>query len=230
MSVEAALAEERERKQIAAGIHDKAGPLLATCYMKLSRAMKLRAPPEVTAALRESRELIDQAVVDLRSLTFDLSSPALYTLGLPAALEELCRDTARHHALTIAFQDQGTPNDLANDQRVVLYRAAHELLLNVVKHAEATRVTVTSGGDAEKVFVSVVDDGVGFDATEAGSGFSRTGGFGLFNLRERLTHLGGCLAMKSSRGTGTCAIASMPVPAPEGKEEREDGNPDSSGG
>ena len=222
MSVEIALAEERERQQIAAGLHDKAGPLLATCYMKLGRALKLPAPPEITAALNDSRALIDQAVGELRSLTFDLSSPALYALGLPAAVEELCQDTAKHHSLEIVFQDQGTPKSIPNDQRVVLYRAARELLLNVVKHAEAMRATIVCGGDAEEVFVSVTDDGVGFDAAGAGSGFSRTGGFGLFNLHERLAHLGGRLTVESSRGTGTRVVAALPVQPHATSEEREE--------
>ena len=211
MSVETVLAEEHERKQIAAGLHDKAGPLLASCFMKLGRMLKVSAQEEVTVALKESRALIDQAIGELRSLTFDLSSPALYTLGLTAAVDELCRDIGEHHGMAIAFQNQGTPQDLGHDQRIVLYRAARELLLNVVKHAEATRVTVICGGDAEEVFVSVGDDGVGFDATEAGSGFSRTGGFGLFNLHERVSHLNGRFVVESSRGSGTRVVVALPV-------------------
>lgn len=229
MSVEAALAEEQERKQIAMGLHDKAGPLLAACYMKLGRALKVPAPQQVTAAMIASRDLIDQALGELRSLTFDLSSPTLYTLGLPATVEELCKDTARHHGLEIVFRNQGMPEVLSDDQRVVLYRASRELLLNVVKHAEATRVTVICGGDAEKVFISVADDGVGFDAVEAGSGFSRTGGFGLFSLRERLEHLGGRFTVKSSRSTGTCVVVALPVRTGDEKEETGHGNQDTPG-
>ncbi len=219
MAVEAALAEEQERRQVAAGLHDKAGPLLATCFMKLGRALKLPAPQGVTSAITESRELIDQTISELRSLTFDLSSPALYTLGLPAAVEELCRDMGKHHSVDISCHDQGTPMDLSNDERVVLYRAARELLFNVVKHAEATRVTVTCGGDAEEVFVSVIDNGVGFDAADAGQGFSRTGGFGLFNLRERLEHLDGRFTVKSSRGAGTQVTVALPVRLSDNKKE-----------
>jgi len=211
MTVETALAEEQERRQIAAGLHDKAGPLLATCYMKLGRVLKLPLPPEATATLGESRDLIDQTIAELRTLTFDLSSPTLYTLGLTAAVDELCRETAKHHALAITFRDQGTPLELPNDQRVVLYQATRELLFNVVKHAEATKLTVTCSGDAAEVFVSVTDNGVGFNAADAGRGVARTGGFGLFNLRERLTHLGGYLTVESSRGAGTRALAALPV-------------------
>ena len=109
--------------------------------------------------------------------------------------------------------------DLSNDERVVLYRAARELLFNVVKHAEATRVTVTCGGDAEEVFVSVIDNGVGFDAADAGQGFSRTGGFGLFNLRERLEHLDGRFTVKSSRGAGTQVTVALPVRLSDNKKE-----------
>jgi len=229
MAFSTALAEEQERQQVAAGLHDKAGPLLAACYMKLGRALKSPAPPEVTAALSECRALIDQTIGELRTLTFDLSSPTLYTLGLTAAVEELCKDTAKHHALNIVFQDQGAPPDLSNDERVVLYRAARELLFNVVKHAAATRVTVTCGGDAEEVFVSVADDGIGFDTAGAGRGFSRTGGFGLFNLRERLAHLGGRFAVESSRGAGTRVVAALPVILHGREKEDADGDPGLSG-
>lgn len=222
MTVEAAMAEEEERKHIAAGLHDKAGPLLAACYMKLGRAMKTPAPEPVAAAVRESRDLIDQATAELRSLTFDLSSPTLYALGLAPAVEALCRDTAGHHNLRIDFEDRGTPADLSNDRRVVLYRAARELLLNVVKHAEATQAKVTCGGDAEGVFVSVVDDGVGFDADDAGRGFSRTGGFGLFTLRERVEHLGGRFAILSSRGAGTRVTVVLPGQFRDSGEEQHD--------
>ncbi len=229
MAVETALAEEQDRRQVAAGLHDKAGPLLATCFMKLGRALKLPAPQGVTTAIEESRELIDQTIGELRSLTFDLSSPALYTLGLPAAVDELCRDMGKYHALDISCHDQGTPQDLSSDERVVLYRAARELLINVAKHAEATRVTVTCGGDAEEVFISVVDDGVGFDAAEAGYGFSRTGGFGLFNLRERMKHLGGRFTVNSSRGAGTRATVALPVRCGDDKKEQANGDPGISG-
>lgn len=220
MAVETALVEERERRQIAAGLHDKVGPLLASCYMKLGLAAKRAESDVMREAIKASRELVDQTIGEVRSLTFDLSSTTLYTLGLTAAVDELCGDVARSHSLNIVFRDQGTPKDLPNDRRVVLYGAAKELLLNVVKHAEATQVTVTCGGDAEEVFLSVVDDGVGFDSTTAGHGFSRTGGFGLFNLRERMTHLGGRLDVVSARGEGTRVVVALPSSPPGAQEEQ----------
>jgi signal transduction histidine kinase len=211
MAVETALAEEQERRQVAAGLHDKAGPLLAACNMKLGRVLKVDVPPSVTTTLNETRDLINQTIRELRTLTFDLCSPTLYTLGLTAAVDDLCQDVAKHHALNITFQTQGMPSGVTTDENVVLYRAARELLFNVVKHAEASHVIVMCGGDAEWVFVSVTDDGLGFDAPEAGRGFSRTGGFGLFNLRERVTHLGGRFTVDSSRGAGTRVVVTLPV-------------------
>lgn len=229
MTVEAALAEEQERKQIAAGIHDKAGPLLASCYMKLGRAMKLPLPEGAAAAVQESRELIDKATAELRSLTFDLSSPTLYALGLAPAVEQLCSDVAGHHGIRVSFSDRGTPPDLGSDWRVILYRAAQELLLNVVKHAEATNVSVTCGGDAEEVFISVSDDGVGFDAAGVGRGFSRTGGFGLFNIREKVAHLGGRFEVKSARGSGTHVLIALPNRSDGASREDDNADQDTAG-
>lgn len=230
MSHETALAEEQERRRIAGGLHDKAGPLLAACYMKLGKVLKAPDATETPATLEECRDFIDQAVRELRSLTFELCSPALYTLGLAPAVSELCRTTAERHNLEIIFRDQEAPADLPTDARVILYRAVCELLHNVVKHAEAPRVIVTCGGDAEEVFILVEDHGLGFDAPDVGRGFTRNGGFGLFNLRERVTHLGGVFTVASSRGTGTRVRVSLPVRQTETRLEDEHVDPNSAGG
>jgi signal transduction histidine kinase len=229
LAAEAALSEERERHAIATGLHDKAGPLLATCYMKLGRLLRDPLPEEAAAAIGDCRTLIDHAIQEVRTLTFDLSSPALYTLGLPAALQQLCADMAESHEMDILFQDEGVPADLAEDRGVVLYRAARELLFNVAKHAAARRVELACGQKDGMIFVRVADDGVGFDATDAGRGFSRSGGFGLFKLRERLAHMGGRLTVDSARGAGARIVVALPPRETDGRGGDGHDHPDSAG-
>ena len=223
MTVELSLAEEQERKQVASELHDNVGPLLATAFMKLGRALKLAVPPRAATLLTEIRQHLDQAIQQTQTLTFDLSSPLLYTLGLPSALEQLCRDVAADHALMVKFRGDERARDLTSDQRIILYRAARELLYNVVKHAEAEHVTVVCICNEKEVGLRVRDDGVGFDAILVGQGFSRTGGFGLFNLRERFIYLGGRFAVESSQGSGTQVAVALPVSSAEREDRKHEG-------
>jgi signal transduction histidine kinase len=93
----------------------------------------------------------------------------------------------------------------------VLYRAARELLINVTKHSEAQRAGVGLERQDHNIRICVADDGKGFDASLAGDGFSATGGFGLFNIREYLRHAGGTLQIKSAPGQGTEVVLTVPL-------------------
>lgn len=92
---------------------------------------------------------------------------------------------------------------LSEDTAVFCFRAVQELLVNVVKHARARKVGVSSGRDGDCICIMVEDDGIGFDTTEALSRPGGKKGFGLFSIRERLQHLRGSLKIDSKPGEGT---------------------------
>jgi signal transduction histidine kinase len=100
-------------------------------------------------------------------------------------------------------EDDLNPKPLDGEVRVVLFTAVRELLANVAKHAKAHRVGVSLRKEGEKIRICVEDDGVGFNLSEMGSYMARTGGFGLFSIRERLSHCAGNLEIDSRVGTGT---------------------------
>jgi signal transduction histidine kinase len=90
----------------------------------------------------------------------------------------------------------------------VLFRGTRELLMNAVKHAQATRATVTVRGSDEGIELTVADDGRGFDVGRLTA--DGASGFGLFSIRDRLPHLGGELAIDSAPGQGTRVTLRMP--------------------
>ena len=100
---------------------------------------------------------------------------------------------------------------MTSDVRVVLFRGVREVLQNVVKHAQARSVDVSVGRDGETVLVEVQDDGVGFDTEKALAIHDANGGFGLFDVRERLDYLGGSLTVQSEPGNGTTAVLRVPL-------------------
>jgi len=86
-----------------------------------------------------------------------------------------------------------------------------ELLVNVAKHAQAHNVTVSTRRIGNEIRVSVEDDGVGFDISQTGSHDYKTGGFGLFSIRERLGHIAGRLEVESKPGRGTRVTLTVPI-------------------
>lgn len=207
LASELALSEERERRRIATNLHDRIGQTLAFARLKLA-GMAGEASSEELAKLRE---LIDQAIGDTRSLTFELSPPVLYELGLAAALEWLARKIAREHPIRTRFHDDGQPKPLHDNVRVVLFQSVRELLVNVVKHARASHAQVTMRRDADALRIVIEDDGVGFELAKVQPKREAARSFGLFNVRERLEYLGGRVKIRSEKGRGTRVTLIAPL-------------------
>jgi len=211
LSSEVSRAEQRERRRIASLLHDDVIQSLALSRIKLGALRDSLSTPEQQAWLDGARALVEQAIQSTRSLTLQLSPPILHELGLEPALDWLTEQVAQQQGISARFASDGQPKPLGEDLKVVLFAATRELLLNVAKHARAANVTVSSRQEDEKIEISVEDDGVGFDPRQTGTRRSDTGGFGLFNIRERLEYLGGCCEVQSEPGRGTRVVLAAPL-------------------
>ena len=205
------LAEERERRRIAAGLHDRTIQTLALSQIKLGALRNALEGSELSKPVDEVRTLVEQCIHDTRSLVFELSPPVLHELGFEAAVEWLSELIEEMHGLPCSVESRGTPRRLAPDVEVSLFQAVREALINTAKHARAGHARVMlDWSQAGGLVVNVEDDGCGFDVVEVESRRSRARGFGLFSMRERLGVLGGRAAVESSRGRGTRVRLEMP--------------------
>lgn len=213
LASELSLSEERERRRIATNLHDQVGQSLAFARLKLAAMCETGGKSEEVEpdTLRKLRELIDQAIADTRSLTFELSPPVLYELGLVAALEWLVRKIRQEHQIQTRFHDDGQPKPLDDNLRVVLFQAVRELLVNIVKHAKATHAQVTVRRDADAMRIVIEDDGVGFELSKVKGTRESARSFGLFNIRERVEYLGGKVKIRSELGRGTRVTLIAPL-------------------
>jgi len=211
LSSELTLAEERQRRRIATELHDGIAQPLALAKIRLAASQKELSSPDLAGILAEVRDQIEKTIQCTRSLTFDLSPPILYDLGLNAAVEWLAEDMGKRHGLNITYSDDGTTVNLAEDIRVTLFQAARELLTNVVKHAGAQRAHVAINHLEDRVIVTVDDDGVGFDHDANENGRDGGGRFGLFSIRERLQLLGGSLDVNAPLGRGSRITLTAPL-------------------
>ena len=131
-----------------------------------------------------------------------ISSPILYELGLEAALEWLAEEFQRMHGLVCYYEDDGEFKPLERDVSALLFQAANELLVNVVKHSGVDECEMRVQKEGEWIRVTVSDEGAGFNASEVGPVRTMEGGFGLFNIKERMNGIGGRLEIESAPGGG----------------------------
>jgi len=205
------LAEERERRRIATMLHDHIGQILAISKIKLGALLQSAENDGPLEQLREVRGHVEQAIQYVRSLTFELSPPILYDLGLESALEWLTEQMREQHGINCVFEADNSPKPVSDEIRIVLFTATRELLMNVAKHAQADRAKVSMRQVNGNIVVHVADNGVGFTVSKMNFYLNDNKGFGLFSIRERLRHLSGQMDIRSARGRGTRVILTAPL-------------------
>ncbi|VGO17298.1 Sporulation kinase E [Pontiella desulfatans] len=212
LASELSLAEQRERQRIAAELHDGICQLLSSSNIRLAALREADGLSRATVqSIDKVSGIIEESLKQTRSLIFELSCPMLTELGLAAALEDLCSSMAHEYSARFEFRGEQRPLPLAMERKILLYRSARELLINVARHSEAEWACVELEREGGLVRLRVEDNGKGFDATSAGMGFSVSGGFGLFNLSEYLRHAGGEVLIDSGPGNGTRVTLSLPL-------------------
>ncbi len=217
LAAELSAVEARERRAIAAQLHENLGQVLATAKIKIA-TLRIAAPEaSLGERIGEVQVLVEEALQQTRSLTYELSPPILYQLGLEAAVKWLGENMQKRYGLPVVFSRQGESHILAEQTRAFLFSAIRELLVNVAKHASAVRVAVRLRWCTESVEILVADDGRGFHLRgESGNG-SRNAfpeshdGFGLFNIQERVSDLGGRLRIRSEPARGTAVKIYLPL-------------------
>lgn len=211
LASELLLAEERERRRIAAGVHDDIGQQLALAKLELQSIKTTISEPDISASICHACELIDKGIEDSRSLAFDLSNPVLYEVGFTAAVESLLSEQmTQKSGIKTDFQTKTHKLNLSQDTSVVLFQSVREILTNVIKHANANHVKVSIDGYDHEIRIIIEDDGAGFDLSKLQSPDKKKGGFGLFNVKERLEYLSGSFDIESKPGCGTRVIMVVP--------------------
>jgi len=217
LTTELNLAEQRERKRLAAELHDHLAQMIVLGRLTLTQAKRIDKVPSPCVELLDRAEgILAESLTYTRTLVADLAPPVLHDLGLPTALKWLAEYMSRYQ-LSVSVelpQDERLP--LPEDRAVLLFQSVRELLLNISKHAGSAEAWVTLERSTDQLRITVRDQGKGFDpgiltsfnADEA-TGISSK--FGLFSIRERMQALGGEFDIQSSAGGGTMATLVLPL-------------------
>jgi two-component system sensor histidine kinase UhpB len=199
---------EEERRLIAHELHDEFGQSV-TAIRSLAMAIATQSAQEnCVSAARLISEEAARLYDAMHGLIPRLAPLSLDTLGLAASLESLVRDWQRRHATPLLRLHHELPSELGASVTLAAYRVVQEGLVNALRHANASRVMIDVSSSAERMIVSVTDDGVGLPAQ-----WSRPGHFGLRGLAERVEHLGGSLQVGNTEPHGVCIRAEIPLAA-----------------
>jgi len=210
MNSELSITEEKERRQIAEFLHDGISQILSIVYIKLTSLLNSEQLPKTDKTIRESVELINNAIIETRSLTYDLSPPILYELGLVPAIKWKLEQVENRYGIATSIKCTNDPLEIDTDIRILLYRIISELITNIIKHAKADLIKIEINVDQKYLYISVIDNGQGFNF-KAHNKSNELGGFGLFSIRERLDSIQGYLLFESDKQTGTNAIVQIPI-------------------
>jgi signal transduction histidine kinase len=206
-------AQEEERRRIQRDLHDGLGPVLASMRLRLEACLDAAQETKdpLTSDLERLYELVGQTTAEIRRLVYNLRPPVLDQLGLVSAVKQHCERFGRETGIEVGFEAEENLSIPAAAEAALL-RVMQEALLNVGKHAHASRVEVRLGRRDGWLVLEVRDEGVGFEA----NGRIDRKGTGIGSMRERVELLGGTLRLTGRPGIGTEVEACIPLPEVSG--------------
>jgi signal transduction histidine kinase len=202
--------QEEERRRLARELHDETLQSLIALNQRIQLA-RMHANPETDEKLAELQTMTEQNIQNLRRLTQALRPLYLEDLGLVPALEMLVKETSQTAGFPIDFLVTGTQRRLPPEVEVTIFRMVQESLSNILRHAQASHASVQLQFMADKLRLTVTDNGKGFEEPKTPSEFAAEGHFGLLGLYERAELIGAQLKLASSIGKGTQILVSVPL-------------------
>jgi len=207
---------EKERLNIAHDLHDGVLQGFLGAVYGLKSAMADATSAELRQRLEQVASVLQQEIQELRAFCYDLRPPALAPFGLEKAIRSDATTFQENHPeLMVRLDLVPDGKSLPEPSRIALFRIYRELLINVLRHAQADQVEVRFYLEAEQARLEVQDNGVGFELPDAWVELARRGNLGLVGAIERAEALGGKVTVDSRPGGGTLVRAVIPLASQE---------------
>lgn len=207
---------EAERRRLSRELHDETAQTLSAVKLEVGM-LREGADPESSARLDHVLHLVDGGIRGIRRVINDLRPALLDDLGLVPAIHSLAADVAERGRLALTTELAEALPRLGVESELALFRAAQEALANVVRHAEATRVTIRLEEVGGHLRLTVADNGHGLPPGADLAAYERAGHLGLAGMRERISALGGTVRVRGD--DGVAVVVEVPI-----KRERGTGN------
>lgn len=199
--------QEKERDRLAKDLHDRLGSMLSAIKLQVGalEGEVHQVRQDQTAQYGKVNRLLDEAVSEVRRISHDMITVTLARFGLVKAMEDLCDSVRVHGRLAVELNMHGLEQRMERSREITVYRIVQELISNVLKHAQASELSVGITREPGRISVIVSDDGRGFDPKSVAHGI------GLENVRVRAASIGAVVRIDSTPGRGTTVSVEGPV-------------------
>lgn len=195
--------QEDERRTLSRELHDDIGQVITAMKLSTQSLRHESREERRLAGIGEISDMADHAIGKLRDLAMMLRPPQLDSLGLEAALRWQVGVLFRDKNISVDLQIKTLPRHPGSEVELACFRIAQECMTNILRHAQARKVSLCLHFDCIGLQLEICDDGRGFAAGAAA-------GLGLITMRERAQLVGGRLQVESTVGKGTCIRAELP--------------------
>jgi signal transduction histidine kinase len=204
-SIDAMIAgQEKERQRIANDLHDDLGGMMATVKLHFN-ALKEHQTPEL---FNKTNALLDEAYNKIRTISHAKNSGVIAKQGLLKAVRNMAEKISASNKISIDVVDHGLEDRLENSLELTIFRIIQELITNVIKHAEATEVTIHLTNHDDTLNIMVEDNGKGFNPSQI---TTKNKGMGISSIDKRVEHLNGTMNIESEANRGTSVIIDIPL-------------------
>jgi PAS domain S-box-containing protein len=203
--------QEEERRHLARELHDEIGQTLTAAKINL-KIIAPDVPAGCIGRLKDSIQLLDLLLKQVRELSLDLRPPLLDELGLVPTLRWLVDQQAQRAGLRVAFTTNVDGLEIDPDVQTACFRVAQEAITNIIRHSGGKNVAVELRREVGRLWLSVRDDGAGFDPAVIQDGVHHHSSLGLVSMKERALLVRGGLEVQSAPGQGTEIRAWFPLP------------------
>ncbi|HEY9059663.1 MAG TPA: sensor histidine kinase [Pseudobacteroides sp.] len=217
-------AQEDERQRVAREIHDGPAQSMSNVVLKAEICEKL-IDVDVEKArleLQNLKRIVRDSLVDVRKIIYNLRPMSLDDLGLVPTLQRFTSTFQDENKIDIQFKSRGSISEIRSVISLTVFRIVQEALNNIRKHAKANSVVINIEFLEDKLRISIIDDGIGFDAENIKVRHDIDGGFGLFSMKERVELLDGEFSINSRLGSGT--RLSIMIPLTQNKGDADEKN------
>jgi two-component system, NarL family, sensor kinase len=191
--------QEAERTRIAKDLHDGLGGLFSTVKMYFSTLQHDSPDLKENELFQKSYAIVDTASEEVRRIAHNMMPEVLMKLGLVNALKDLSTNISAGKLLSVSLEVHGLSKRLSATTEIMLFRIIQELLNNIIKHAQATKVIIQFIKEGERLSVIVEDNGQGFNTAEV----DEKNHAGIASIRSRVSYLNGRLSIDSQKNVGT---------------------------
>ena len=201
--------QEQTLKNISQEIHDNVGQVLTLAKLNLATT----SVAEVAAAekIKTSQQLIGKAIQDLRDLSRSLNTDYVEEMGLVRSIEYELELLHKTGSIDTELNIEGRIVKFDKQKELILFRIVQEAIHNIMKHADAKKITAAIHFTNDAMQIAIKDNGKGFDLSPLNDAGNQSFGLGLRNMNSRATLIGAMFSVNSTIGTGTEVVLQLPI-------------------